>query len=379
MVIQSSNVNMSAYGVSEAKKISAVSYTGWGGSLMSAISASTTPSATDSEQVTEQNEKENGSEALNYLVMTKSAGAYFVSRDDNIYSGDTKVEYNSLKNLMQLLFPDASLEATEKISTRDLFRQIVGQMRDQANRMLARIVGMPAPTQTWDVDSVSYDLYHESETSVFASSGTVKTGDGRSIDFDVSAVMSRSFTKYSNVEINYKAAMLVDPLVICLDESGVELTDKKFLFDIDADGELDNISLLGEMCGYLALDKNGDGVINDGSELFGTKTGDGFSELAVFDMDNNGWIDENDEIFNHLRVWTKDAQGNDKLVAIGVAGVGAIYLGNLSTQFTLKSQIDNEVQGVIQNSGVYLTEDGEARLIQHVDMAVTDREESQVL
>ena len=39
-------------------------------------------------------------------------------------------------------------------------------------------------------------------------------------------------------------------------------------------------------------------------------------------MDGNGWIDEKDEIFNRLRIWTKDESGNDKLVALGVAGIG---------------------------------------------------------
>ncbi len=38
--------------------------------------------------------------------------------------------------------------------------------------------------------------------------------------------------------------------------------------------------------------------INDGSELFGTSSGDGFKDLATYDEDENGWIDENDSIFS---------------------------------------------------------------------------------
>mgnify|MGYP000465316364 CR=1 FL=1 len=49
--------------------------------------------------------------------------------------------------------------------------------------------------------------------------------------------------------------------------------------------------------GYLALNKNGDGVINDGSELFGTASGDGFYDLSMYDEDGNGWIDENDHAY----------------------------------------------------------------------------------
>ena len=78
------------------------------------------------------------------------------------------------------------------------------------------------------------------------------------------------------------------------------------MFDIDADGEEESISYLQGGSGYLALDKNGDGVINDGSELFGTKSGDGFADLAEYDADGNGWIDENDPIFDKLLIWAKD-------------------------------------------------------------------------
>lgn len=61
---------------------------------------------------------------------------------------------------------------------------------------------------------------------------------------------------------------------------------------MDCDGKQEEISKLNAGCGYLALDKNGDGVINDGNELFGVKTGDGFYELSKYDSDLNGWIDE---------------------------------------------------------------------------------------
>ena len=63
-----------------------------------------------------------------------------------------------------------------------------------------------------------------------------------------------------------------------------ELSDQTFYFDLDADGKEEEISVLNGS-GYLALDKNGDGVINDGSELFGTKNGDGFADLARYDED----------------------------------------------------------------------------------------------
>ena len=118
--------------------------------------------------------------------------------------------------------------------------------------------------------------------------------------------------------------------------------------------------------GFLAYDKNNDGIINDGNELFGPKTGDGFLELAEFDEDNNGWIDENDSIYNKLRIWTIAEDGTKKLFALGQKGIGAIYLENVNTAFSLKSQ-QNNLNGKIQKSGIFLRENGTAGTIQHID------------
>ena len=49
-----------------------------------------------------------------------------------------------------------------------------------------------------------------------------------------------------------------------------------------------------------------------------TKTGNGFSELAEYDSDGNGWIDENDEVYDQLKVWVKDENGKDKLYIGGI-------------------------------------------------------------
>ena len=56
-----------------------------------------------------------------------------------------------------------------------------------------------------------------------------------------------------------------------MDSNITSISDQKFKFDINADGKEDDISFVGKGSGFLALDKNGDGKINDGSELFGTK------------------------------------------------------------------------------------------------------------
>ena len=142
------------------------------------------------------------------------------------------------------------------------------------------------------------------------------------------------------------------------------------MFDIDCDGTDDEISFAGEGSGFLALDRNGDGKVNDGNELFGTKSGDGFKDLSKYDKDKNGWIDENDDVFSRLKVWTKDDNGNDKLIDLKKAGIGALYLGSAGTEFSLNSEAGNKTNGIIRKTGIYLKESGEIGTIQHVDLAL---------
>lgn len=121
--------------------------------------------------------------------------------------------------------------------------------------------------------------------------------------------------------------------------------------------------------GFLALDKNSDGEINNGNELFGPQNGNGFSELSKYDEDKNQWIDENDSIFNKLRIWTKDETGKESLFALGEKGIGAIFLGNVSTPFAINTP-DNKQNAQLSQTGVVLKEDGTATTIQHLDFVV---------
>ena len=213
------------------------------------------------------------------------------------------------------------------------------------------------------------EFYHEeNETTSFQTGGTVKTSDGREVNFNVELTMIRSFTQYASQQIDFGAPRVIDPLVINLDVPSADVQDQKFMFDLDADGHEEAISRLGPGSGFLALDKNGDGKINDGSELFGATSGNGFADLAQYDSDGNGWIDEADEIFDKLLIWSKDENGNDQLVGLGKAGVGAIYLGAQDTQFSMNSQ-QNQMNALIRQTGMFMYENGGVGTIQQIDFA----------
>lgn len=220
----------------------------------------------------------------------------------------------------------------------------------------------------WGLSYESSETYQESERLSFAAQGIVKTADGKEINFEVQLKMSREFA--ASKQISLKAGdALIDPLVINFGQPAAQLGNTKFQFDLDADGTEDQISFLQEGSGFLALDKNNDGVVNNGTELFGPSSGNGFGELAAYDLDQNGWIDENDPIFDKLRIWTKDAQGKDSLFALGQKGIGAIFLGNVDSPFSLKDQT-NQMNGVIKETGVFLREDGTPGTIQQIDLVV---------
>lgn len=212
--------------------------------------------------------------------------------------------------------------------------------------------------------------HREQETTSFRSEGTVTTSDGRSISFTYDLQMSRTFEEYYREEAQLNIANMCDPLVLNFQGDVSTLTDTKFLFDLDADGKDEEISTLGSGSGFLALDRNGDGIINNGSELFGTKSGNGFADLAAFDEDGNGWIDENDSIFDKLRIWTTDEEGTGELSALKSKNVGAIYLGNVNTDFTLRSATSGGINGAIRRTGIFLYEDGSGvGAVNHLDLA----------
>ena len=227
-----------------------------------------------------------------------------------------------------------------------------------------------APARAFGLEYTRHESYSESEQSSFAAAGVVTTADGRQINFAIALSMSRSYSEQSDVSLRFGSARQTqDPLTINFGGNAAELTDMRFAFDLDADGDQESINFATGGSGFLAFDRNGDGQINDGSELFGTQSGDGFADLAALDSDGNGWIDENDAVYDQLLVWSKDGSGNDQLATLKQADVGAIGLARTATPFSLKDG-NNELQAEIRSTGVFLHEDGLAGTVQQIDLTV---------
>lgn len=318
-------------------------------------------------------EEENSQDYLSKTMeeMRAKVNAFRLGRISDSDMEETARQLKSIKQqcldyLMALLFPDRNkkgLYANEESGMKKNSGAL-GSSEGQAISLAG------ANTKTFTFSQQYY--YEEREMTTFTTQGTVKCADGREINFNLNLNMSRSFQEYYEEVYSQVEVSLCDPLVINLDGNVAELLDQTFFFDIDGDGEKDEVNRLGSGSGYLALDKNGDGKINDGTELFGTASGNGFADLSAYDEDGNGFIDEGDAIFDKLKIWTMDEDGNEQLVSLKEKGVGAICLKSAATDFSLNDNA-NAVKGMIRRSGFFLYEDGTAGSIQHVDVARYDQ------
>lgn len=213
-----------------------------------------------------------------------------------------------------------------------------------------------------------HESYSETEETRFSASGKVITADGDTIEFKIEFSMSRRYQEESNIYLRLgDAARPIDPLVLNFSGNTTQLSDRRFAFDLDSDGQDEQINFTAPGSGFLVFDRNKDGKINHGGELFGPASSDGFGELAALDEDRNGWIDENDKKFNELGIWSKTPDSTDKILSLKEAGVGAIGLQTQMTPFSIKNN-DNQLFGSIRNTGIFLHESGEAGTIQQIDL-----------
>jgi hypothetical protein len=213
------------------------------------------------------------------------------------------------------------------------------------------------------------ESHTEREQTDWAASGVVHTADGQEIHFDLSLQMQYSYQETSQVHIQAGDRLATqDPLVLNFGGSAAELTNQKFQFDLNNDGQQENMAFATGGSGFLVLDKNGNGKIDNGSELFGPSSGNGYGELAAYDEDHNGWIDAGDRVFSQLQVLSKNAQGQDQLRSLHDLGIGALSLAASPTPFAIKDE-QNQLLAQVRNTGLFLQEDGKAGTMQQLDLA----------
>lgn len=156
----------------------------------------------------------------------------------------------------------------------------------------------------------------------------------------------------------------LSPLVLDLDGDGIELFamgDYGTYFDLNGDGQATITGWVEPDDGLLALDVNGDGVINDITELFGSADTDGFTMLAVHDTNSDGVIDSADSVFSDLLIWT-DVNSDGVSQATELHSLADYNIASISVNADRVAQV--EIAGnQITHETVYTLNDGTERAI----------------
>ncbi len=213
----------------------------------------------------------------------------------------------------------------------------------------------------------------------------VQEGDTNSSDLWVtgmslnSAVITSSGGSVNNivtgdlggVQINEGGA--VDPVVLDLDGDGIDLVQASAdnSFSMTPDGGMTPANWLSSDDGFLALDRDGNGEIDNITELFseyfqsGISTGVG--ALSTLDSNGDQVLDSSDQQFDDLQVWRDWNQDGvssaDELQALSEFGIEKIDLNVVESGEQL-------LESTVLSSGVMETEDGSVVQFAEVDFAV---------
>lgn len=267
---------------------------------------------------------------------------------------------------------------TEVIGERVTVREVrenspLGEFRQNRQRITApnRVTGLEGSLTRISLGLERVEYTHESLE--VRTAGTVVTGDGREIAMRMQVNLENEDLSRESFLAERISSRFIDPLVLSFGDGLAVLDDSEFCFDLNCDGEAENINMLKSGSGFLVFDQNSDGIVNDGNELFGPGTGAGYEELYIYDEDGNNWIDESDPIFDKLHLWMGAGQNDAALVSLKDAGVGALSLASIDVHFNLKDN-GGRVIGQVSQAGLFITEDGNVHPMSEVDLAVKDDE-----
>lgn len=218
-------------------------------------------------------------------------------------------------------------------------------------------------------DRVSVEQWHTHEQNLNYQMQGIFEFDDQEVSLNYNFSLSSERQSYSKVEMSVEA--LKDPIIVQFGSQGLGEINGQRIFDINQDSRLDSLPVFSGDVGYLVHDTNDNMIADNGSELFGPKTGQGFTELAQLDSNKNGFIDAGDEQFEKLYLWQPSSEENqeEQWLSLKEANIKAISLSKIDTPFDFYDQ-NGEVQARLRQSSFAISEDGAGRGVHQVDVRI---------
>lgn len=190
--------------------------------------------------------------------------------------------------------------------------------------------------------------------------GEAQLQDGNNISWSFDFSIKEEYFSFQS----YQQAPLKDPLILSMTGTAVSLQNTGTAFDFSGQGNHAVLPGLGSGQYYLVRDQNANGKADNGTEMFGPASGQGFAELATLDDNSNGFIETTDQGWQQLALWN----GKSEFKTLAEMGIAAISAQSVATAFGLYD--GNNLLGRIARSGIFLTEQGTPGLIQQVDLNI---------
>ncbi len=175
-----------------------------------------------------------------------------------------------------------------------------------------------------------------------------------------------------------------DPIVIDLNGDGVHTLSKSagLVFDHDGNQFAENTGWVSPEDGLLVLDKNHDGKIGSGNELFGSNTilnngqkaQNGYEALREYDENHDGMIDKNDSIWSQLKVW-QDKNSNASVDDGELLSMEQLKIAGVKLNYQNINNTDSEGNAHLQQGDV-IYEDGHIGIAEDIGLD-TDKGKTQ--
>jgi len=274
-----------------------------------------------------------------------------------------------LLRMLAALNPDKADEILEKISrTLEKLDSLMGPAAEApAAEVPAAVPDAPAaPSQPQQPPQESFSMIHFSLDLEVTSSQEMSFAVAQLRDqgIEVQSVRIES-TQTFKLHIEFTAfqqeMQKSDPLVVDLNGDGVRLTglENGALFDINADGKTDQTAFVQGDDAFLVLDRNGNGRIDNGSEMFGDQNGavNGFEELRKYDGNRDGVIDRRDAIYASLRL-LHDRNGDGRAGLSEMSALAEKGIDSLDLRYKAGQRVDDTHRNTLAERSHYLRGNG---------------------